>query len=195
MRRRHGWGRKTGEAHWEIDWPVIWLAVWAGWLALTGCSVVQPVPTLVPTLALATPKTASSPVPTVASPTPTAFATSFATWRTATIQDHQSFDFRQETTGPLTGGDLYYSAFSSRQGTACFWADNMEQTGGRDLGSWSLTELTQRPLPRDRYSGQCIPVIQGHVYVYGMRGDERVAVFRVVDAGADSVTFEYILRK
>lgn len=94
----------------------------------------------------------------------------------------------------MTGGDLYYSAFSSAQGTACFWADNVDQEGGRDLGSWSLTELTERPLPRDRYSGLCIPVLQGHLYVYGMRGDERLAVFRVVDTGPDSVTFEYILR-
>jgi hypothetical protein len=195
MRGRPGRVHRIREIRWGTFWPVIWFTVWAGWLALEGCSAAEPPPTLVPTMVLPSPTATPSPIPTVANPTPTAFATNFPTWRTATIPDHQSFDFRQEITGPLTGGDLYYSAFSARQGTACFWADNVEQVGGRDLGSWSLSELTERRLPSDRLSGQCIPAMRGHIYVYGLNGDKRLAVFRVVDKGSDSVTVEYILRE
>jgi hypothetical protein len=191
MRRELGYIRTSGRA----KQLVIWLVLVISLAALTGCDATQPAPTLVPTLSLPTPTVTPSPVPTIADPTATAFATGFPTWRTTTIQDHQSYDFRQETAGALTEGDLYYSAFSPRQGTACFWGDNVAQVGGRDLGSWSLTELTEQPLPRDRYSGQCIAVVRGHVYVYGIRGDERLAVFRVVDTGPDWVTLEYILRE
>jgi hypothetical protein len=185
----------TERRHYNVGWFTAWLVFWAGWLALTGCGTSAPAPTLIPTLILPTPSITPSPPPAVARPTPTPFATNFPTWRTATLQDRESFDFRQETSGLPTEGDLYYSAFSSRQGSACLWANNVEQVGGRDLGSWPLTALTERPLPRDRYSGQCIPVIRGHVYVYGIRGDERLAVFRVADTGPTSVTIQYILRK
>ena len=192
MSNRNSWIK---DLRWGRFWPVVWFAVWVGWLALEGCGATGPAPTLVPTVVLPSPTATPSQTPTPANPTPTAFATNFPTWRSTTIPDFQSYDFRQETTGPLTQGDLYYSAYSARQGTACFWADNEEQVGRRDLGSWSLTELTERPLPRDRLSGQCLPVMQGHIYVFGMNGDKRLAVFRVADKGADSVTIEYILRE
>ena len=178
-----------------MRWLVDWLPLWTVWLALVGCQAPQPTLTLVPTLALPTPSPTPTSVPTVARPTFTPFATNFPTWRTATLQAGQSYDFRQETVGLPTEGDLYYSAFNPLQGSACFWANNAGQVGGRDLGSWPLTALTERPLPRERFSDRCIPVIRGHVYVYGMRGDERLAVFRVVDTGPSSVTFDYILRK
>lgn len=174
---------------------ISWIALCLGWLALAGCRSTQPVSTVAPTLALPTAPPTPTRVPTAAEPTPTAFATNFPIWRTVTLQVGQSFDFRQEKVGLPTEGDLYYSATNPLQGTACFWANNATQIGGRDLGSWPLTALTERPLPRNRLSGRCIAVIQGHVYVYGMRGDERVAVFRVADTGLDSVTLEYILRK
>jgi hypothetical protein len=171
------------------------IVFWIGWMTLTACGSAEPTPTLIPTLALPTPSSTPSFTPTAAHPTPTAFATNFPTWRTFKLEDHQSYDFRQETTGAPTEGDLYFSTFSSRQGTACFWADNVDQVGGRDLGSWPLTALTERPLPRDRYSGQCIPVIRGHVYVYGLKDDDRLAVFRVADTGPTWVTIEYIVRQ
>jgi len=172
-----------------------WLALWVSWLTLVGCGLNQSPPTLAPTLALPTPSAPPPAVPTATRPTPTPFATDFPTWRTATLQDGESFDFRQETPGIPTAGDLYYSAFDPGRGTACFWSDNVEQVGGRDLGSQPLTALTERPLPRDRFSRQCLAVVRGHLYVYGMRGDERLAVFRVSDTGPTWVTFDYILRK
>ncbi len=193
MRRRPDWGREIGKSRWKAGWLMGCLALWACWLAPTGCGVARP--TLAPTLALPTASTTPSSIPTVARPTPTPFATNFPAWRTATLQDGQSFDFRQETIGMPTEGDLYYSATKPLQGTACFWANNVQQVGGRDLGSWPLTALTERPLPRDRYSRQCLAVVRGHVYVYGMRGDERLAVFRVVDTGPTWVAFDYILRQ
>jgi hypothetical protein len=122
-------------------------------------------------------------------------APGFPTWRSITIRDGESFDFRQETTGFPTQGDLYYAGFDSLQGTACFWANNADQVGGRDVGSWPLTALTERPLPRERFSKQCLSVTRGHVYVYGLKGDERLAVLRVSETGLDWVTFEYVLRK
>jgi hypothetical protein len=133
-------------------------------------------------------------VPTVVRPTRTLFATNFPVWRSATLENNQSFDFRQETTGTPIQGDLYFVASDLLQGSACFWANNGTQVGGRDLGSWPLTALTERPLPRDRLSGLCIPVTRGHVYVYGLNGDERLAVFRVAETGESQVTFDYILR-
>jgi hypothetical protein len=168
--------------------------VCAGCFVFTGCSS-QPTPTLLPTLAMPTAADTPQPAPASVKPTPTPLATNFATWRSVRLQDHQSYDFRQEKMGALTEGDLYYSPFSSRQGTACFWADNVDQVGGRDLGAWPLTALTERPLPRDRFSGQCIPVVRSHVYVFGMRGDERLAVFRVSDTGPDWVDIDYVLRE
>lgn len=184
-------GKKDTSAGWKVNR----IAFWASWLLLAGCVVTQPIPTIIPTLSLPTPSTTPFPIPTVVRPSPTFMATNFPTWRTVTLQAGQSFDFRQETTGIPTAGDLYYSPFNSRQGTACFWANNAAQVGGRDLGAWPLTALAARPLPRDRYSGQCMPVIRGHVYVYGIRGDERLVIFRVVDTGIDTVTLDYILRR
>lgn len=177
-------------------WKVAPLALGVAWLALAACSGVRSLPTLVPTLTYApTPSITPSPIPTAVRPTETPFAPGFPVSRTATLENNQSFDFRQESVGGPTEGDLYYVAFSPRQGSACFWANNGKQVGGRDLGSWPLTALTERPLPRDRYSGQCVPVIRRHVYVYGIIGDERLAVLRVVDTGPTWVTFEYILRQ
>jgi hypothetical protein len=166
----------------------------AACLLFAGCSS-QPAPTLMPTLVLPTPEDTPSPVPVAVKPTPTPLATNFATWRSVRLEDHQSYDFRQEKMGALTEGDLYFSAFSPRQGTACFWADNVDQVGGRDLGSWPLTALTERPLPAERFSGQCIAVVRGHVYVFGMKNDERLAVFRVSDTGPSWVDIDYVLRK
>jgi hypothetical protein len=186
---------QTRTTHWKAGLLITSLALAVDWLMLAGCGAAESTPTLVPTLVLPTPSVTASLAPAAARPTPTLFATGFPTWRKVTLSDHESFDFRQETTGVITEGDLYYSAFSAQQGTACFWAENEEQVGGRDLGSWPLTALTDRPLPRDRYSRQCIPVIRGHVYVYGLRGDERLAVFRVADTGPDWVAIEYILRE
>ena len=165
-----------------------------GCVFFVGCSS-QSAPTLMPTLALPTPEDTLPPAPATVKPTPTPLATNFATWRSVRLEDHQSYDFRQEKMGALTEGDLYFSAFSPRQGTACFWADNVDQVGGRDLGSWPLTALTERPLPRERFSGQCIPVVRGHVYVFGMKNDERLAVFRVSDTGSSWVDIDYVLRK
>jgi hypothetical protein len=187
--------RATTAAPWKAVRLIGWLALWVGWLTLVGCGANRSSPTLAPTLALPTPSATPSTVPTAARPTPTPFATDFPTWRTATLQDGESFDFRQETTGLPTAGDLYYSASDPARGTACFWADNVEQVGGRDLGSQPLTALTERPLPRDRFSRQCLAVVRGHLYVYGMRGDERLAVLRVSDTGPTWVTFDYILRR
>ena len=183
--------RDDGKAGWRVGR----LAFWVSWMLLAGCVVTQPLPTIVSTLALSTPTPPSSPVPTRVRPSPTPIATNFPAWRTVTLQSGQSFDFRQEKMGIPTAGDLYYSAFNPQQGSACFWANNASQVGGRDLGAWPLTALTERPLPRDRYSGRCIPVIRGHVYVYGIRRDERLAIFRVVDTQLDAVTFDYVLRR
>jgi hypothetical protein len=171
------------------------LTLWMSGLFLAGCVVTQPLPTIVSTVVVPTPTPTSPPVPTRVRPSPTPIATNFPAWRRVTLQSGQSFDFRQETMGIPTAGDLYYSAFNPRQGTACFWANNASQVGGRDLGAWPLTALTEQPLPRDRYSSRCIPVIRGHVYVYGIRRDERLAIFRVVDTGLDAVTFDYALRR
>jgi hypothetical protein len=165
-----------------------------GWI-LVACQGVSSTPTLVPTAVLPTRLATSSPSPTPSLPAPTPLAPGFPTWRSVTLQAGESFDFRQEKTGGPTEGDLYFSAFNSRQGTACFWANNTQQVGGRDLGTVPLTALDQRPLPRERFSGQCVPVISRHLYVYGIRGDERLAVFRVADKGLESVTLEYILRR
>jgi hypothetical protein len=203
-KRRLAQGRER--VGWWVGLFVCWLLVG---LATTACSIIQPAPTLIPTLTYTPtpslvpssvsttvlPVNSPSPTPAAVRPTKTPFATNFPAWRTATIENHQSFDFRQETVGALTEGDLYYVASSSLQGSACFWANNGKQIGGRDLGSGPLTALTERPLPRDRYSDQCIPVIRGHVYVYEISGDERLAVLRVVDTGPSWVSFEYILRK
>jgi len=180
----------------HIGRPVGWLALWASCLTMVACGVVQSVPTLVPTLTSAPmPPVTPSSLPTEAVPPPTPFASGFPTWRTAMLEDYQSFDFRNEMVGTVVQGDIYYVASSPLEGSPCFWANNDEQVGGRDLGSWPLTALTERPLPHDRLSGQCIPVIRGHVYVYGLSGDERLAVFRVVDTGLTSVTFDFILRE
>jgi hypothetical protein len=187
--------RRIWEAVWKPRSLASWLLPWIICLASVGCQAAQPTLTLVPSLALPTPSHTLSPVSTITRPTATSFATNFPTWRTVTLQAGQSYDFRQETVGLPTAGDLYYSAFNPLQGSACFWANNAGQMGGRDLGSWPLTALTQRPLPRERFSGRCNPVIRGHVYVYGLRSDERLAVFRVVGTRSDSVTFDYILRK
>jgi hypothetical protein len=159
------------------------------WLA-TACEETGPEPTLVPTLAAtAIPSATPSAVVPTARPT----STLLAVLESVTLENYESYDFRREVVGALTQGDLYFVAASSRQGGACFWANNEPQVGGRDLGSWPLTALADQPLPRDRLSGQCIPVIQGHVYVYGLQGDRRIAVLRVTDTGTDSVTFDYLL--
>jgi hypothetical protein len=164
----------------------------AAWL--TGCSFFQtPTPTLVPTLTH-TPQPSATPTPIPATaipptPTPQVF------WRSVTLQSLQSFDFRQETTGAITEGDLYYIASDSHQSSACFWANNEGQVGGRDLGSWPQSSLERDALPHDRYSGLCLAVIGGHAYVYGLQGDARLVVLRVVETGATWVTFEYILRE
>jgi hypothetical protein len=174
------------------------LACWfVGALALTGCGAPRPTPTLVPTLTLPpTPALTPSPFPTLTPSTPTPIAPSFPAWRTVTLQSDQSFDFRQEKTGAFTEGDFYFVAFSPTQGTACFWANNAHQVGGRDLGPRPLSALVEYPsLPRDRFSRQCNAVMRGHMYVYGMRGDERLAVFRVADNGLDWVTFDFVLRR
>ena len=178
----------------EVSISKSWVIVCLGWLLLIGCSM-EPAATLVPTLALPAASIAPSPDATEAPATPTPFATNFPSWRSVTLQGGQSYDFRQETTGLPSEGDLYYSAFSSKEGTACFWANNADQVGGRDLGSWSLTALTQRPLPRERLSKQCLPVLRGHVYVFGIQGDERLVVFRVAETASDAVTLDYILRE
>jgi hypothetical protein len=173
----------------------LWLLLCiVGWI-LVACQSVSSAPTLIPTVALPTPLTTPSPWPTPSPPAPTPLAPGFPTWRHVTLQGGESFDFRQEKTGGPTEGDLYFSAFNASQGTACFWANNAQQIGGRDLGSVPLTALDQRPLPRERFSGQCVPVISRHLYVYGIQGDERLAVFRVADKGLESVTLEYILRR
>ena len=133
-----------------------------------------------------------SPIPTTAIP-PT--ETPSVVWRSRTLENLQSFDFRQETTGTITEGDLYYIASDSYQSSSCFWANNEEQVGGRDLGSWPESSLERDTLPRDRYSGQCIAVIGGHAYVYGLKDDTRLVVLRVVETGPTWVTLEYILRE
>lgn len=179
---------------WPGGWGLGWLALWVGWLALAGCSVIQaPTPTLIPTLThTPIPSATPSPLPsTVAPPTDTPFVA----WRTVTLESLQSFDFRQEKVGAPTEGDLYYVPFDPLEGDACFWANNGKQVGGRDLGSWSQTALLEQALPRDRYSAECLPVIGGRAYVYGLNGDERLAVLHVVSTELTSVTFEYILRK
>jgi hypothetical protein len=175
----------------RVRWQIvaIILGVW-----LTGCSLIQaPTPTLVPTLtSTPLPSATPSPIPaTVVPPT----ATPSVVWRSKTLETLQSFDFRQDTTGAITDGDLYFIASDSHQSSACFWANNGEQVGGRDLGSWPQTSLARDPLPQDRYSGECIAVIGGHAYVYGLRDDARLVVLRVVETGATWVTFEYILRE
>jgi hypothetical protein len=139
MGRGPGWDRATTASHWKAVRLMGWLVFWVSWLTLVGCGANRSSPTLAPTLALPTPSATPSAVPTATRPTPTSFATDFPTWRTATLQDGESFDFRQETPGIPTIGDLYYSAFDPARGTACFWADNVEQVGGRDLGSQPLT--------------------------------------------------------
>jgi hypothetical protein len=186
---------KMGKLSDRWSWSIGLIILWMGGLALAGCGSTQAAPTLIPTIALPTAAPTPSALPALSRPSPTPFATNFPTWRSVTLMDRQSFDFRQETMGAPTEGDLYYSTFDAQQGTACFWANNTAQVGGRDLGAWSLTALTERPLPRERFSGQCVPVIRGHVYVYGIQGDERLAVFRVSDAGLEQVTLEFILRK
>ncbi len=174
--------------HWQT-FAIILGAVW-----LTGCSLIQPpTPTLIPTLTC-TPVPSATPTPVPATVIPPT-ATPLVVWRSKTLENLQSFDFRQETTGILTEGDLYYIARDSHQSSSCFWANNGEQVGGRDLGSWPQTALAKDPLPRDRYSGQCIAVIGGHAYVYGLSGDTRLVVLRVVETGLTWVTFEYILRE
>jgi hypothetical protein len=179
----------------DISISKSWVIVCVGWLLLIGCGSIEPAATLVPTLALPVASMPPSPASTEVPATPTSFATDFPSWRTATLQDGQSYDFRQEITGLPTEGDMYYSAFSAKQGTACFWANNPDQVGGRDLGAWRLTALPQRPLPRERLSKQCLPIVRGHVYVYGIQDDERLAVFRVADTTPDAVTLDYILRQ
>ncbi len=170
------------------------VAVILGFAWLAGCSFIQPpTPTLVPTLAY-TPLPSATPFPIPATVIPPT-ATPLVVWRSKTLENLQSFDFRQKTTGAITAGDLYYIANDSYQSSACFWANNDDQIGGRDLGSWPQTSLARDPLPRDRYSGECIAVIGGHVYVYGLSGDARLVVLRVVEMGATWVTFEYILRE
>lgn len=155
----------------------------------------EPTPTLVatlqtnPTLAL-TPPPPTAPA-TDASPTPTIFT---PLWRTVTLSHTQSFDFDQKRLGQISGGDLYYIAHDARQGAACFWANNTGQIGGRDLGSYPADKLETLPLPTDRYSDQCIAIARGHVYVYAMQGDERLAVFRVAASGPNTVTLQYLIR-
>ncbi len=174
------------------QWLLCYFPLWLACLLITGCSSQLPAPTLLPTLThTPIPSPTPLPTPTVVIPTDTP---SIA-WRTATLENLQSFDFRQETVGTPTQGDLYFIAFGSHQSSSCFWANNVQQVGGRDLGSWSQTALREQTLPRDRYSGECMPVIGGHAYVYGLSGDERLVVLRVVSTGSDSVTIEYILRK
>ena len=181
-------------------WLLCYFPLWLACLLMTGCSIQPATPTLIPTLTH-TPVPSATPLPTPTVVLPTlgqaqdqANTPSIA-WRTATLENMQSFDFRQETVGPPTQGDLYFVAFSSHQISSCFWANNVQQVGGRDLGSWSMTALREQTLPRDRYSGECMPVIGGHAYVYGLSGDERLVVLRVVSTGSDSVIIEYILRK
>ena len=145
-----GSGVDRGRDNVKAGWWVGRLAFWVSWLLLTGCVVTQPMPTIISTLSLPTPTPPSSPVPTRIRPSPTPIATNFPAWRRVTLQSGQSFDFRQEKMGIPTAGDLYYSAFNPQQGTACFWANNASQVGGRDLGAWPLSALTERPLPRDR---------------------------------------------
>lgn len=175
---------------------MVWLVSWATGLAITACNAGRPVPTAIATLTSRPPASSTpAPAPTRVPPTETPYGANSIIWRTTTLESHQSFDFRQGKIGAVTAGDLYYIAVGPRQGTACFWANNGQQVGGRDLGFWPLLAQPERPLPRDRYSGQCIYVIRGHVYVYGLSEDERLVVLRVVDTGPSWVTFDYILHK
>jgi hypothetical protein len=187
MKRRLAQAKRT----WQL---LGWLLLGMGWLALAGCDTIQsPTATLIPTLTpMPLPSATSVPLPTTAIP-PT--KTPLVVWHSATLENLQGFDFHQTVVGALTAGDLYYVAQDSLQGGACFWANNGKQVGGRDLGSWPETALAQDPLPRDRYSSECIPIIGGHAYVFGLDGDERLAVLRIVDTGPNWVTFEYILRE
>lgn len=166
-------------------------------VAACGSDSSEPTPTLVPTLGTvptATVLQTPPPPPTPAahaSPTPTIF---IPLWRTVTLSHTQSFDFDQKRIGQITGGDLYYLAQDTQQGGACFWANNTDQIGGRDLGFHQADELETLPLPRDRYSNQCLLITRGHVYVYAMKGDARLAVFRVAANGPNTVTLQYLIK-
>jgi hypothetical protein len=112
----------------------------------------------------------------------------------------QSFDFVSGSLGQVTGGDLYVGLDptvdpSSCDGQDAFWANNVGQRGGVDLGAYDGDlSLVQPPQSVSAYDRFCVPIQVDHVYAYLQKDEGLVVVFRVVwHAEHENVALEYVV--
>ncbi len=109
-----------------------------------------------------------------------------------TLKDKDSYDFSTRSRGQLTGGDLYFSASSTK-----FWANNLKQRGVKDvtgeLGDVNLP-LHKVKTPTSGYTRFGVPVVVGHTYVsLAQQGEEgNYIIFRVKKVTPTSVDLDFL---
>jgi predicted phosphodiesterase len=75
-----------------------------------------------------------------------------------TLNDGNSYDFSEGTSGMHTGGDFYLSGLK-------FLANNVGQRGTKDLGDIGTIPLDQVDIPKSGYTRRGVSAAVGHTYV------------------------------
>jgi hypothetical protein len=113
----------------------------------------------------------------------------------ATIDDHEGFDFVTGGITPIHEGDLYYfGSYENCDDGPATWGNNFEQGDGVFVSDLQ-GPLSGFQAPDSGYSGQFVCIEAGGVYVYRLDTPAgRYAFFRVLAADATSMSIDYQVR-